>query len=55
MQHLIILVNSSVFPEFLILGDLTLQALGPLCLILFTPLSAVLIGPAVKYVCNRRL
>ena len=54
VQHLIFLVNSSIFPEFFISGGIMFQILGPRYLKLFRPLLTVLIGPVVKSVCDRR-
>ena len=55
VQHLIFLVDYSMFPEFLISGSIMFQVLGPIYIKLFRPLLTVLIGPIVKFVCDRRL
>ena len=48
-------MNSSMFPEYLILGGIMFQILGHRYLKLFRPLLTVLIGPGVKPVCDGRL
>ena len=55
VQELIFLVNSSMFPEFLISGGKTSKILSPSYFKLFRPLLTVLIDPVVKFVCDRRL
>ena len=51
VQQLIFLVNSSFFPEF----GIIFQILSSRYLKFFRQLLTVLIGPVVKFVCNRRL
>ena len=55
VQHLIFLVDYSVLPEFLISGSIMFQVLGSIYIKIFRPLLTVLIGPIVKFVCDRRL
>ena len=54
-QHLIFLVNSSIFPEIAISGGVMFQILDPRFPKLFRPLLLVLIGPVVKCASHRKL
>ena len=54
VEHLIFLVNTSLFPDFLVSGGM-FQILGPSYLEFFRPLLTVIIGPVVRSVCDRRL
>ena len=44
-----------MFPEFLVSIGIMFQILGPRYLKLFRPLLAVLTGPVVKSVCDKRI
>ena len=55
VQYLIFLVDYPMFPKFLISGSIIFQVLGPMYVKIFRQLLTVLIGPIVKFVCDRRL
>ena len=54
-QHLIFLVNSSIFLEIPISGGVMFQILDPRYLKHFRPLLTVLIGPVVKFARHQKL